>query len=347
MAPQSAARRSLGRSSERTSRKSPRRPRILSLTELPEELAARLEDGAELVVRPEAELSDGEVAERLGSEEGGYDGLLALLVHEVGETALGRTPLRVVANCAAGVDNVDLEAARRAGVAVTHTPGVLTEDVADLTWALLLAVVRRVVEGDRFVRSGRWAGWRPDLLLGRSLGSLTLGVVGAGRIGRAVLARAGAFGMRRLYASRSELPPEVEEELGARRRSLPELLAEADVVSLHVPLSGATRHLIDREALQRMKRGAWLINTARGPVVDEAALAEALDPGSGRLAGAGLDVFEHEPEIHPRLRELPNVVLLPHVGSATAETRWRMKELSVDSLRQSLIEGREPDRRVA
>lgn len=332
-----------------------RRPRVLSLTELPEELAARLEDGAELVVRPEGELSDREVAARLeredgrGSESDGgrFDGLLALLIHEIGETTLSRAPLRIVANCAVGVDNVDLEAARRRGVAVTHTPEVLTEDVADLTWALVLAVTRRVVEGDRFVRAGRWSGWRPDLLLGRSLGSLTLGVVGAGRIGRAVLARAGAFGLRRLYASRSALPPEVEADLGAERRTLEELLAEADVVSLHVPLTDATRHLIDREALGRMKRGAWLINTARGPVVDEAALAEALDPESGRLAGVGLDVFEREPQIHPRLLELPNTVLLPHVGSATAETRRRMKELCVESLRQALIEGEEPDRRVA
>ena len=340
----------------RASHRRSRKPRVLSLTELPPELAARLEDGAELVVHPEGELSDREVAARLGREGGegaagsegeGFDGLLALLIHEVGETALSRAPLRIVANCAVGVDNVDLDAARRRGVAVTNTPEVLTDDTADLTWALILAVTRRVVEGDRFVRDGRWRGWRPDLLLGRSLGSLTLGVVGAGRIGRAVLARAGVFGVRRLYASRSALAPEVEAELGAERRTLEDLLAEADVVSLHVPLTESTRHLIDGEALDRMKPGAYLVNTSRGPVVDEAALAAALDPESGHLAGAGLDVFEHEPEVHPRLRELPGAVLLPHVGSATAETRRRMKELCVESLRQALIEERSPERRVA
>jgi len=322
--------------------------RILSLTELPDELTARLEDGAELVVRPEGELSDAEVAERVA----GFDGLLTLLIHEVGEATIGAGDrLRIVANCAVGVDNVELETARKAGVAVTNTPGVLTDDTADLTWALLLSVTRRVVEGDRYVRAGRWTGWRPDLLLGRSLSSLTLGVIGAGRIGRAVLRRAQTFRLRTLYSSRSALPPEVEEGLGTERRSFEDLLAEADVVSLHVPLTDETHHLIDREALQRMKRGAYLINTARGPVVDEAALAAALDPQAvdpqaGRLAGAGLDVFEREPEVHPRLRELPNVVLLPHVGSATAETRLCMKELCVESLRQLLLEGNEPDRRV-
>jgi len=321
-------------------------PRILSLTELPDELAARLRDGAELVVRPAGELTDAQVAERLteggeGRDGEGFDGLLTLLIHQVGPQSLAAGSLRLIANCAAGVDNIDLEAARKAGVGVTHTPGVLTEDTADLTWALVLAAVRRVVEGDRLVRSGDWVGWRPDLLLGRALSSLTLGVVGAGRIGRAVLRRARGFCRRRVYASRSALSPETERELGAERRTLDELLAESDVVSLHVPLTEETHHLMDRATLAQMKRGAYLVNTSRGPVVDEAALAAALDP-TGHLAGAGLDVYEREPEVDPGLLELPNVVLLPHVGSATAETRRRMKELCVTDLRRVLIEGREP-----
>lgn len=323
-------------------------PRILALTDLPGELRTRLEADAELVVHPEGELEDRQVARRAA----GFDGLLPLLIHRVGEATLeagkrssgGR--LKIVANCAVGVDNVDLDAAARAGVVVTHTPGVLTGDTADLTWALILALTRRVVEGDRHVRAGRFSGWKPDLLLGRSLVSLTLGVVGAGRIGRAVLERASAFRMERVYASRSALEPEEERRLGAERLELEELLARAHVVSLHVPLTDDTRHLLDRRALGRMQAGAFLVNTSRGPVVDEAALAEALDPDGGHLAGAGLDVYEHEPEVHPRLRELPNTVLLPHVGSATAETRFRMQELCVESLRRCLVEGRSPEHRV-
>lgn len=326
-------------------------PRILSLTDLPDALATRLRDGADLVVCPEGPLTDSQVAERLASaggtqgdpgDGGPFDGLLSLLVHEVGPRSLAGGSLRIVANSAAGVDNVDLDAARKAGVRVCNTPGVLTEDTADLAWALVMAVTRRLIEGDAFVRQGRFEGWRPDLLLGRSLGSLTFGVVGAGRIGRAVLRRAAAFCPRRLYASRSALSPEVEAELGVERRSFEALLAEADVVSLHVPLTDATHHLLDREALGAMKPGSFLVNTSRGPVVDEAALVAALDPDNGHLAGAGLDVYEHEPEVHPGLLELPQVVLLPHVGSATAETRGRMKELSVTDLRRVLIEGREP-----
>jgi glyoxylate reductase len=318
-----------------------RRPRVLALTELVPQLRARLESVCELTVRPAGELTDAEVAARVP----GFDGLLSLLTHRVGKATFAAGRLVIVANCAVGVDNIDLAAARAAGVVVTHTPGVLTEDTADLTWALILAVTRRVAEGDRFVRSGRFAGWRVDLLLGRSLASLTLGVVGAGRIGRAVLARAAAFSMRRLYASRTALPPQVERELGAERRPLSELLAQADVVSLHVPLTDETRHLLNARALARMKPGAYLINTSRGSVVDEAALAVALDRRrGGRLGGAGLDVYEHEPRVHPELLELPNVVLLPHVGSATRETRLRMTELCVEDLQTALVNRRRPER---
>jgi glyoxylate reductase len=312
---------------------------VLALAPLPAELARRLGAVCEVEERPSGELAEAEVA----ALAPGFDGLLSLLIHRVGERVFAAAPeLAIVANHAVGVDNVDLAAAERHGVVVTNTPGVLTEDTADLTWALILAVARRVVEGDAFVRAGRWRGWRPDLLIGRSLTGATLGVVGAGRIGQAVLERAAGFRMRQLYASRSALPAERAAALGAERRELPELLAAADVVSLHVPLAAATRHLIDAAALARMKPTAFLVNTSRGPVVDEAALAAAL--AAGRLGGAGLDVYEEEPRVHPGLRELPNVVLLPHVGSATAETRVRMAERCVEDLRAFRGEGRRPER---
>lgn len=324
-----------------------RRPRVLVLVEPPDELRARLEARLEVDVRPAGELDEEEVAARLADTGDGppFRGLLPLLIHRVGERVFRAAPdLDVVANMAVGVDNVDLAAARRHGVTVTNTPGVLTDDTADLALALLLAVARRIVEADRYVRAGRWTGWRPDLMVGRSLTGRSLGVVGAGRIGRAVLARAAAFRMRLLYASRTPLPPEVEAELGAERRDLPDLLAESDFVSLHVPLDDATRHLLDADALARLKPGAILVNTARGPVVDEAALVAALD--SGHLGGAGLDVFEEEPRVHPGLLDRPDVVLVPHVGSATAATRFRMLELAVEGLLAILADRRLPTHAV-
>jgi glyoxylate reductase len=267
------------------------------------------------------------------------------LIHPVGEKVLSAgDSLQIVANCAVGVDNIDLLAAERHGIIVTNTPDVLTADTADLTWALLLAVLRGVVSGDRYLRRGDFRGWRPKLLLGRSLGSVVLGVVGAGRIGRAVLRRAGPFGVRTLYHGSSRLLPETERELGTRWSSLKQLLAQSDVVSLHLPLNAKTHHLMDGRALQSMKRGAVLINTARGPLVDEAALADALS--SGWLGGAGLDVYEAEPAVEARLLELDNVVLLPHIGSATVETRSRMADCCFEDLHTVLVERRTPARAV-
>lgn len=313
------------------------RQRLLVLADIPLALRERLAASLEVVVEPLGVAVEEEIAARVP----GFHGLLPLLVHPVGERVFAAAPsLEIVANCAAGLDNIDLAAASRRGVTVTNTPGVLTEDTADFTWALLLAVMRRVVEADAFVRRGDFAGWDLNLLLGRSLGGTVLGVVGAGRIGQAVLRRARAFGMRGLYTSLERLPAAVEAELGAEWRELDALLAEADVVSLHVPLTESTRHLVDRHRLARMKRGAFLINTARGPVVDESALAEALD--SGHLAGAGLDVFEREPSVHPGLLGSDRVVLAPHLGSATAETRFRMVELAVESLLEHFVAGERP-----
>jgi glyoxylate reductase len=269
------------------------------------------------------------------------DGLLCLLTERIDAELLAAAPrLRAVANCAVGYDNIDVAAAAARGIVVTNTPDVLTETSADLAWALLLAAARRVVEGDRLVRSGVWPGWSPDLLLGTDVHGATLGIVGLGRIGAAVARRARGFGMRVLYTQRHRLrrPP-----AGARFTPLPRLLAQADFVSLHVPLTAATRHLIGARELTRMKRTAILVNTSRGPVVDERALVRAL--ASGRIAAAGLDVYEREPETPAALRALPNVVLTPHIASATTETRRRMAILAAMNLAAALA-GREPPNRV-
>jgi glyoxylate reductase len=234
--------------------------------------------------------------------------------------------LRVVSNVAVGYDNVDVAAAAARGVVVTNTPGVLTDATADLAMALILMVTRRLGEGERLVRSGRRWDWSLDFMLGTGLQGATLGIVGLGEIGSATARRARAFGTQIRYTGRRRAAPEVEAELHAEPRPLDDLLAESDVVSLHVPLTAATRHLIDAGRLQRMRPDAYLVNTARGPIVDEAALAAALRAGA--IAGAALDVFEREPEVHPDLLALENVVLVPHLGSATVETRTAMALLA-------------------
>ena len=269
------------------------------------------------------------------------EGLLCLLTERVDAALLARAPkLRVVSNYAVGFNNVDLAATDARGIVVTNTPDVLTETTADLAFALMLAAARRVVEGDTLVRNGRWRGWAPDQLLGHDVHGATLGIVGLGRIGRAVARRARGFGMRVLYWNRRRLarPP-----AGVRYASLPALLGRADFVSLHVPLTSDTRHLIDAAALARMKRTAILVNTSRGPIVDEAALVRALR--ARRIAAAGLDVFEGEPAVPAALRRLPNVVMTPHVGSATTATRTAMALLAVRNLVAALA-GREPAHRV-
>ena len=234
--------------------------------------------------------------------------------------------LRCVANVAVGYDNVDVAEATRRGVLITNTPGVLTDATADLTLALILMVTRRLGEGERMVRAGERWSWSMFFLLGMGLQDKTLGIVGLGAIGTAVARRARAFGMRITYADAQRADAEVEAELEAAFVGLDELLAKADVLCLHCPLTEETRHLIDAERLRQMKPTAFLVNTARGPIVDEAALAEALR--ERRIAGAALDVYEREPEVHPGLLELDNAVLLPHLGSATLETRTAMAVLA-------------------
>ncbi|MEU6711457.1 D-glycerate dehydrogenase [Nonomuraea sp. NPDC046802] len=242
--------------------------------------------------------------------------------------------LRVVANVAAGYDNLDVTALRERGVVATNTPGVLTDATADLTMGLLLAVTRRLGEGERLIRDGRPWRFALDFMLGSQVTGKLLGVVGLGEIGRAVARRARAFGMRVAYTGRRRADPEVEGELDVTYMSQTDLLAHSDAVTLHCPLTPRTRHLIDAAALSAMKPTAFLVNTSRGAVVDEAALVEALR--SGAIAGAGLDVFEDEPRVHPRLLDLDNVVLVPHLGSATMETRTAMAQLAADNVRAVL-----------
>ena len=239
-----------------------------------------------------------------------------------------------MANVAVGYNNIDVAAARSRGIIVTNTPDVLTESVADFAWALILALTRRLSEGERLLRRGDWKGWAFDFMLGTELRGKQLGVLGFGRIGQAVAVRAAVFGMRVATASNRDTLPD-----GVERMSLDRLLNSSDVVSLHVPLNDETRHLIDRRALTRMKRSAYLINTARGPVVDEEALAWALR--ERLIAGAALDVYEQEPVVHPDLLPLENVLLVPHLGSGTTETRTAMAALAVDNVR-AVLSGQPP-----
>jgi glyoxylate reductase len=265
----------------------------------------------------------------------GKQGLVSVLTDPVSAVVLGASPdLKVVANIAVGYDNIDVAAAHSRGIIVTNTPDVLTEATAELTWALILAVTRRIGEGERLVRRGGWKGWALDFMLGMELGGKQLGIIGRGRIGRAVAARAPAFGMTAVFAARESRSASDLPEL-----SLDELLVSSDVISIHTPLTPSTRHLIDRRALARMKRSAFLVNTARGPVVDEEALAWALK--EHLIAGAALDVYEREPEVFAGLLDLENVVLAPHLGSATRETRTAMAEMAVSNV-LAVLQGRPP-----
>lgn len=297
------------------------------------------------------------------------DGLVCLLTDTIDrEVIQAGSRLRVIANVAVGYNNIDVAAAKERGIHVTNTPEVLTEATADLTWALILAVTRRIVESDAFLRTGKFTGWDFEMLLGTGLGGKTLGIIGYGRIGRAVARRAGGFGMSVLYCGRDDVAyrddPHYNQMMAARvsemraggatspltqsarlegvasrRATFNQLLETADIITLHVPLAATTNHLIDAAAFARMKPSAYLINTARGPIVDEAALVEALQ--NRRIAGAGLDVFEHEPAVSAPLLAMNNVVLLPHVGSATLETRTAMAMLAVENAIDALS-GRAP-----
>ncbi len=271
--------------------------------------------------------------------KGDYVAIVPLLSRWVGGTEFKNLPLlKIVANCAVGYDNVDVVAAELRGVIVTNTPDVLTDATADLTWALILACARRVVEGVELLRGGTWTGWHPEELLGVELRGKTLGIFGAGRIGQAVGRRAAGFGMRLLYASRTP-KPDFEREAGATRVELGPILRDSDVLTLHTPSTPETKGIINADTLARMRPGAILINTARGDLVHEEALAVALEEGG--LGAAGLDVYADEPAIHPRLRAAPRTVLLPHIGSATHETRRRMAAIAIANMR-AVLAGQPP-----
>lgn len=288
-------------------------PSVVLTRRLPARVVAPLEEVATVDAGP----AEGFARDELLARVARADALICQLTDRIDAEVMAAAPLlRVIANVAVGYDNIDLAAARERGIVVTNTPDVLTNAVAEFTWALILGVTRRVAEGDRAVRRGGWKGWALDYMPGMELAGKQLGLVGRGRIGQAVAAKAVAFGMRVVFAKHD--------------MSLDELLVTSDVVSLHVPLSDGTRHLINRKSLVRMKRSAYLVNTSRGPVVDEEALAWAL--GEGLLAGAALDVYEKEPAIHPDLLKHENVVLAPHIASATRETRTAMAELAVKNV---------------
>ena len=293
---------------------------VLLTRRVPSSVVAPLEAQHDVEVhRGDGAIPRGELLERVR----GKDALICVLTDRIDDELLDAgSQLKIVANIAVGYDNIDVAAVRRHGLVATNTPDVLTEATAELTWTLILATARRVVEGDRLVRAGGWTGWTLDFMLGTELRGKQLGIVGAGRIGRAVAAKAPAFGMTAVFARRPGAPSR-----GPDDRSLDEVLVTSDVISLHVPANAETRNLIDRKAFARMKRSAFLINTARGAVVDEDALFWALD--QRLIAGAGLDVYLNEPSIDPRFATYQNVVVAPHLGSATRETRLGMIELAV------------------
>ena len=270
----------------------------------------------------------------------GKDGLVCLLTEKVNEETLAAAPqLRIAATVSVGYDNIDVPACTRHYVVATNTPGVLDDTTADFAFTLMLAVARRLVEADKWLRSGNWSGWQFDQFISTDVWGKTLGIIGFGRIGRDVARRAQGFRMRVIYYNRNRVAPELERELNAEYVPLDRLFAESDFVSLHVPLTPETRHLINADTLKKMKRTAFLINTSRGPVVDEAALAAALKAGT--IAGAALDVYEREPLVNPDLIPLQNVVLAPHLGSSSLETRTKMAVLAAKNV-AAFFAGRQP-----
>ena len=296
---------------------------VLLTRRIPSAVLARLQAACDLdLYEGSGPIGRDELTQRLA----GKRGLICLLTDRIDASVIEAAPdLAIVANIAVGYDNIDVPSVKARGVVVTNTPDVLTEATAELTWALILSAARRIGEGERLVRRGEWKGWALDFMLGMELRGKQLGIIGRGRIGRAVAAKAPAFGMTAVFAKHD--------------MSLDELLVSSDVVSIHAPGTAETRHLIDRRALARMKRSALLVNTARGSIVDEDALVWAL--GEHLIAGAALDVFEKEPVVHPGLLSLENVVIVPHLGSATRETRTAMADLAVSNV-LAVLDGRPP-----
>jgi glyoxylate reductase len=313
--------------------------KVLVTREIPE-AGLRLLEGFDVTVLSERPPERDELLEAAR----GIDGVLSTLTENIDAEFMNAAGdgLKVVANMAVGYDNVDLASAKERGVVVTNTPDVLNETTADTAFMLLLAAARRLGEGERLVRAGEWEAWGPKMLLGPDVWGKKLGILGFGRIGQAVARRAKGFGMEILYTGRSR-KEDAEEELGARYLELDELLRESDFVSIHTPLTEETMHLVGAEELEKMKPEAVLVNTSRGPLVDEAALADALE--NGRIFAAGLDVYEEEPKVHPKLLELENVVLAPHIGSASMETRDKMAVTAARDL-HAVLSDEEPENPV-
>ncbi len=317
-----------------------RQPRVLVTQAVPAPGPALLRTFAEVDANPDPGViwSPEELRARLP----GHDALYCLLTDTIDAAAMDAAPdLRIIANMAVGFNNVDVPEATRRGIAITNTPGVLTDTTADFAWALLMAAGRRVAEADRFTRAGRFHGWDPLLLLGGDVAGRTLGIVGFGRIGQAMARRAGGFGMSVLYHDVQPVDAATEQALNARHVPLDTLLAESDFVTLHVNYTPETHHLLGAEQFARMKPTAYVVNTARGPVIDEAALAGALR--DGQIAGAGLDVYEDEPAVHPDLLAQENVVLAPHIASASIDTRNAMATIAAENIRALFSSERPPN----
>ncbi len=314
------------------------RPNVLVTRPIMDEPMARLQERCDVTVH---ENEFGIPREELLSVIAGRDAIVTMLTEKVDAEFLDAAgeQLKIVANHAVGFDNVDVAACTAANVLATNTPDVLTETTADTAFALLMAAARRVGEGERFLRAGtRWI-WGPLMMLGQDVHHKTIGIVGFGRIGQAVARRAKGFGMRVVYSDAVQLPGDVEAETGAERLDLADLLSQADFVTIHTNLTPETRHMFGAEAFRAMKPSAVVVNTSRGPVIDEAALADALE--AGEIFGAGLDVFEHEPQVEARLLKLESAVVIPHLGSATVDTRNAMGELVVDNV-LAAIDGTRP-----
>jgi glyoxylate reductase len=297
-----------------------------------------LAEAAEVVPYPAGGPLD-EASIRQAAE--GCVGIVSQLMDPIRDTVLSTPGLKCVSNVAVGFDNIDIPAATARRVMVTNTPGVLDDATSDFAFTLLMATARRVVEADNFTRGGHFRGWAIDMMLGQDVFGATLGIIGIGRIGRGVAHRAKGFNMRVLYYDPMPLPREAEEQLGATRVDLNRLIAESDFISVHVPLTQETQHLLSTPQFNAMKRNAILVNTSRGPVIDEAALVEALN--GRRLAGVGLDVYEREPAVHPGLLQMPNVVLAPHIASATVRTRSEMSAMAARNMATAVRGGRPPN----
>jgi lactate dehydrogenase-like 2-hydroxyacid dehydrogenase len=314
------------------------KPRILLMHPILDPGPAILAEAVEVVTYPAGGPLD-EASIRKAAE--GCVGIVSQLMDPIGETVLSTPGLKIVSNVAVGFNNIDIAAATAHKVMVTNTPGVLDDATADFAFTLLMSAARRIVEADNFTRQGKFKGWAIDMMLGADVFGATLGLVGIGRIGRGVAHRAKGFNMRVLYYDPHPLPPDAEQQLGATRVDLGRLLSESDFVSVHVPLTPETQHMLSTPQFEQMKRSAILINTSRGPVVDEAALVEAL--AGKKIAGAGLDVYEREPAVHPGLLAAPNVVLAPHIASATSRTRSEMSAMAARNMATAARGGRPPN----